>query len=114
VGAQSLRLHGGSGRIDVKFFFEPERPARPALMLHYDIPPSASEGVHTHGVGRPEGAWDEYYYIASGRGQMSIDGRLIAVAPGDTIHTPLGVAHGIENTSRDERLRVFLIAVARS
>jgi mannose-6-phosphate isomerase-like protein (cupin superfamily) len=112
-GSQALRMHEGHGTIEVKFYFEPERPARPALFLQYDIPPGASEGVHTHGPDRAEGAWDEFYYIASGTGRMNIDGTERPVAPGDSIHTPLGVAHGIENTSRDDRLRVFLVAISR-
>jgi quercetin dioxygenase-like cupin family protein len=112
-GRQSRRVHGGEGAIDVKFFFEPERPGRPALFLQYDLPPGTSEGVHTHGLGRSEGAWDEYYYIVSGSGRMSIDGRDVSVKPGDYVHTPLGVPHGIENTSARETLRVLLTAIAR-
>ena len=114
LGPRSLRMHDGRGLIEVKFFFEPERPARPALFLQYDIPPSASEGVHTHGAGRPEGAWDEYYYIATGEGQMTLEGRTVPVRASDTIHTPLGVAHGIENTSRDQHLRACRWAIALS
>jgi len=112
-GRQSRRVHGGDGEIDVKFFFEPERPGRPALFLQYDLPPGTSEGVHTHGVGRSEGAWDEYYYIVSGSGRMTIDGRDVAVKAGDHVHTPLGVPHGIANPSARETLRVLLTAIAR-
>ena len=107
-------MHGGKGLLDVKYFFEPERPARPALFLQYDIPPQSSEGVHTHGPGRDEGAWDEYYYIAHGAGRMRIGGKDVPVRAGDAIHTPLGVSHGIENTSLSEPLRVFLVAVDRA
>lgn len=112
-GRQSRRVHGGDGAIGVKFFFEPERPGRPALFLQYDLPPGTSEGVHTHDVGRSEGAWDEYYYIVSGSGRMTIDGRDVAVKPGDYVHTPLGVPHGIANTSSRETLRVLLTAISR-
>jgi len=113
-GTQQRRMHGGKGLLDVKFFFEPERPAKPALFLQYDMPPQSSEGVHTHGPGRVEGAWDEYYYIAEGEGRMRIGDDDVVVSAGDTIHTPLGVPHGIENTSATGRLRVFLVAVERA
>lgn len=106
-------VHGGLGRIDVRFFFEPERPGRPAMFLQYVIPPGASEGVHTHGHGRAEGAWDEYYYVASGTARMRIGEEQRAVSAGEAVHTPLGVAHGIENTHADEPLTVFLVAVER-
>jgi mannose-6-phosphate isomerase-like protein (cupin superfamily) len=113
TGVVPRRMHGGRGIIDVRWFFESHRPARPALLLEYDIPPGASEGVHTHAVGSAEGAWDEFYYIAAGSGRMSVGGETMEVAAGDTVHTPLGVPHGIENTSGDARLRVFLVAVDR-
>jgi len=111
--AEWRRVHGGLGRLDVQFFFEPERPGRPALFLQYVIPPGASEGVHTHGAGRHEGAWDEYYYIASGSGRMRLGADDVSVTAGEAIHTPLGMPHGIQNTHASELLRVFLVAIER-
>jgi quercetin dioxygenase-like cupin family protein len=113
AAVESRNMHGGKGLIDVKFFFTPGQPARPALLVQYDIPPGASEGVHTHGADRPEGPWDEFYYIVSGRGRMAIDGHEVQVKAEDNVHTPLGVAHGIENASASEGLRVLLIAIRR-
>lgn len=115
VGRTRRRIHEGKGEIDVKRFFgPPDRPAKPAVLLLYDIPPGASEGVHTHNVGDvKEGSFDEFYYILSGRGEMQIDGKIVPVATGDHIFTPNGVAHGIENTSRGENLEVYLVAVMR-
>jgi mannose-6-phosphate isomerase-like protein (cupin superfamily) len=79
----------------------------------YDIPPGASEGVHTHRSGEEfPGPYDEYYYIMQGHGEMQIDGKVIRVRAGDHLHTPLGVAHGISNTG-DGQLRVFLTFIAR-
>ena len=111
-GARPLQLHGGTGTIDVNFLFDQERAARPALFLHYDIPPGASEGVHTHEVGGSNGPWDEFYYIIAGSGRMQVGPRRVEVKAGDAVHTPLGVPHGIENTSRTERLRVYLVDIA--
>jgi mannose-6-phosphate isomerase-like protein (cupin superfamily) len=75
----------------------------------------ASEGVHLHSLTDPKlGAFDEYYYILEGRGKMMIDGEPIMVGAGDHIHTPLEVAHGIENIDEHRRLRIFLTYIDRS
>jgi quercetin dioxygenase-like cupin family protein len=60
-----------------------------------------------------QGSFDEYYYIISGQGQMEIDGQVVAVAKGDHVHTPLEVAHGVEDTHPTENLRVFLTFIKR-
>src|SRR5262249_45336663 len=105
-------VHEGKGAIDIKFFFRDEGSPKPALLLIYNIPPGASEGVHTHNVGdQKNGSFDEFYYILSGRGEMEIDGKKVAVAAGDHIFTPNGVSHGIENTAAEGDLRVYLVAM---
>ncbi len=107
-------VHEGKGVIDIKFFFRDEGAAKPALLLIYNIPPGASEGVHTHNVGDQKmGSFDEFYYILSGRGEMEIDGKKVPVAAGDHIFTPNGIAHGIENTAARGDLRVYLVAMIR-
>lgn len=107
-------VHQGKGAIDVKFFFRDEGAPKPALLLIYNIPPGASEGVHTHNVGdEKEGSFDEFYYIMSGTGEMEIAGEKVPVKPGDHIFTPNGVPHGIENTAKEAVLRVYLVAMIR-
>ena len=107
-------IHAGKGRGRIKFFRFDGAPA-PAHFIIYDLPPGASEGVHVHFLDdrNQEGSFDEYYYIVSGRGQMQIDDEIVAVTQGDHIHTPLEVAHGIENTHPVENLRVFLTFIRR-
>jgi oxalate decarboxylase/phosphoglucose isomerase-like protein (cupin superfamily) len=107
-------IHAGKGKGKIKFFRFDGVPA-PAHFIIYDLPPGASEGVHVHFLDdrNREGSFDEYYYIVSGRGQMQIDDEILAVAQGDHIHTPLEVAHGIENTHPVENLRVFLTFIKR-
>lgn len=105
-------VYGGNGTISVRRFSFDQAPA-PANFVVYDIPPGASEGVHTHRSGEEfPGPYDEYYYIMQGHGEMQIDGKVIRVRAGDHLHTPLGVAHGISNTG-DGQLRVFLTFIAR-
>ena len=106
--------HRGKGRIKTKWFRFDQAPA-PASFMVYDLPPGSSEGVHVHFLDNrnKEGSFDEYYYIISGQGRMEIDGEMVPVAKGDHVHTPLGVAHGVENTHETDTLRVFLTFIKR-
>lgn len=108
-------IHEGKGKGWIKWFRFANEPW-PAHFMIYDLEPGASEGVHVHYLDdrNNEGAFDEYYYIISGSGQMEIDGKIVLVKAGDHIHTPLEVAHGVENTHSTERMRVFLTFIARA
>jgi mannose-6-phosphate isomerase-like protein (cupin superfamily) len=116
--AHDIRLfdhvHEGLGTLGVRFFDFGRAPS-PASFLVYTIPVGGSEGVHTHGLDDPRlGAFDEYYYILEGKGEMMINGKPVIVAPGDHIHTPLGVAHGIANIDPTAALKVFLTYIDRA
>ena len=110
-------IHQGKSKGGMKVFrFGAETaPSAPSYMLIYDLPPGASEGVHTHFLDNrnDEGSFDEYYYVLSGQGQMQIDGEVVPIVAGDHVHTPLEVAHGVENTHPTEHLRVFLTYIRR-
>lgn len=108
-------IHHGKGTGRAKLF-RFEGAAAPANFMTYDLPPGASEGVHIHYLDdrNRQGPFDEYYYIVSGEGQMEIDGEIVTVAAGDHVHTPLDVAHGVENTHPTESLRVFLTFIDRA
>jgi oxalate decarboxylase/phosphoglucose isomerase-like protein (cupin superfamily) len=106
-------VYNGKGAIDIRFFFRAAGHPLPALLLTYNIPPGASEGVHTHRPGdRDVGSFDEFYYILEGEGEMQVAGETLAVAAGDHVFMPNGVAHGIENTST-KLLKVYIVAVTR-
>jgi mannose-6-phosphate isomerase-like protein (cupin superfamily) len=107
-------VHEGKGTTGMKVFRFDRAPA-PANFLVYEFPPGASEGVHVHRLGdRKLGSFDEFYYIVSGSGQMEIDGRVVPVKAGDHVFTPLDVFHGIENTSTQDSLKVFLTYIERA
>ncbi len=112
--AEITGIHEGKGTGKAKWFRFNDAPA-PASFMIYDLPPGASEGVHTHFLDdrNEQGSYDEYYYFISGQGQMEIDDVIVPVAKGDHVHTPLEVAHGVENTHPTENLRVFLTFIKR-
>jgi len=73
--------------------------------IHDDIlPPGASIGVHRHD------AEEEYYFIVSGTGVMTLDGIAYDVGPGDITAIFPGGEHGLENCSQGE-LRVIVIGL---
>ena len=112
--AEITGIHHGKGTGRARLF-RFDGASAPAYFMIYELPPGSSEGVHVHYLDdrNKEGSYDEYYYIISGRGQMEIDGRIVAVAQGDHVHTPLEVSHGVENTHPTENLRVFLTFIQR-
>ncbi|WP_313801829.1 cupin domain-containing protein [Sphingobium sp.] len=107
-------MHGGKASVEIRRYPFGNAP-EPARFITYTLPPGASEGVHVHFLDdhNGEGAFDEYYFIISGSGQMEIDGQIVPVREGDHIHTPLTVAHGIENTHPTQLLKVFLTFINR-
>lgn len=107
-------IHQGKGKGKARIFRFADQSA-PAYFMIYDLPPGASEGVHVHFLDNrnKEGSFDEYYYVISGQGQMEIDGEIVPVVQGDHVHTPLEVAHGVENTHATDNLRIFLTFIQR-
>ena len=60
------------------------------------IEPGRETLLHRHHVA------EELYHIAQGQGSMSLGDETFAVAVGDTVCIPPGVAHKIRNTGADE------------
>ena len=54
------------------------------------------------GIGYHEQKEDEIYYVLSGRGVMTIDGRSFDVNPGDAILTRPGSSHGLKQAGADD------------
>jgi mannose-6-phosphate isomerase-like protein (cupin superfamily) len=75
--------------------------------VHDDVlPPGVSIGIHAHPTR------EEYYYVVSGRGVMTLDGERHEVGPGDITAVYPGGSHGIENTG-DEDMRIIVICAAQ-
>ena len=56
-----------------------------------EVPTGSAQPIHTH---EPE----QCYYIVKGRGLMMIEDESKEVGPGDAIHIPANLKHGIKNT----------------
>ena len=54
------------------------------------------------GIGYHEQKEDEIYYVLSGHGSMTIDGKPFDVGPGDAILTRPGSSHGLKQVGTDD------------
>ena len=100
------RCHDGRGAIHWIGVLDGEAPGGERLRFIHDdvLPPGTSIGVHRHTNDQ------EYYYIVSGRGIMTLDGREYEVAAGNVTAVLPGGSHGLENRS-DTDIRVIVISV---
>ncbi|KMO36364.1 hypothetical protein VQ02_15485 [Methylobacterium variabile] len=71
------------------------------------VPSGSDIGVHTHADDN-----EEIYVVVSGNATMRVDGRTIAVSPGDVVVNRPGGTHGLWNTG-DEEVRLVVIEVPR-
>ncbi len=99
--------HGGEGALDwTRVLDGRETQGRHVNFIHDDIlPPGVSIGVHRHEDD------EEYYYVVSGTGAMTLDGQRHEVGPGDITAVYPGGEHGLENTS-DADMRILVISVS--
>ncbi|UCG67215.1 MAG: cupin domain-containing protein [Deltaproteobacteria bacterium] len=99
--------HGGQGVVDWTdvlsgSFVEGRR----LNFLHDDIlKPGVTIGIHTHKSD------EEYYYILSGHGIMTLDGETHQVGPGDIAAVFPGGSHGLMNDSKDD-MRIIVLSVS--
>jgi len=100
------QCHGGTGALDWTCVLNGEElPGRGVNFIHDDIlPPGVSIGLHPH-TGD-----EEYYYIISGRGIMTLNQERREVAAGDITAVFPGGTHGLENTGGED-LRIIVISI---
>jgi len=108
-------MRGGPGSVTVRHF-RFDGHAAPARFLVLQIPPGAAEGSHTHYADDRNaiGAYEEFYYIISGHGVMTLGPDTFPVGPGDYVHAPLDSPRGIANADPVEPLKIHLTVVLRS
>ena len=54
------------------------------------------------GVGLHEQKEDEIYYVLSGRGQMTLDGKTVDVTPGTAVLTRTGSSHSLKQVGNED------------
>ncbi len=54
------------------------------------------------GIGYHEQHEDEIYYVLSGRGEMTVDGKAFEVTPGTAVLTRPGSSHGLKQVGNDD------------
>ena len=54
------------------------------------------------GVGYHEQTEDEIYYVLSGKGEMTLDGKKVDVTPGTAVLTRTGSSHGLKQVGSED------------
>ena len=98
--------HDGRGVIDWTVVLDDQQcRGRQLHFINDDIlPPGTSIGLHRHDLD------EEYYFILSGTGVMTLDGVRHEVGPGDITAIFPGGGHGLENNSQED-LRIIVIGL---
>jgi quercetin dioxygenase-like cupin family protein len=98
--------HDGVGALDWTIVLDHnDLKGRVLNFIHDDIlPPGVSIGYHKHSGD------EEYYYIVSGEGTMTLDGESMKVTGGDITAVYPGGMHALENTGTED-LRIIVISV---
>jgi mannose-6-phosphate isomerase-like protein (cupin superfamily) len=86
--------HKGGGETIAYKFFE-KAPGFRLAFRKRALKPGAAIGYH-------EQKEDEVYYVLSGRGVLTLDGKTIEVEPGTAILTRPGSSHGLRQTGSDD------------
>jgi len=90
VARQAPGTHEGKGQTTGYGFFE-KVPDFRLVFRKRALHPGSSIGYHRQET-------DEIYYVLSGAGRMTMDGKVFDVKAGDAILTRPGSSHGLEQT----------------
>src|SRR5688572_33185026 len=86
--------HNGGGQTVAYSFFR-STPGLKLVFRKRALKPGSAIGYH-------EQREDEIYYVLSGRGQMTLDGKTVDVGPGTAILTRTGSSHGLKQVGTDD------------
>jgi quercetin dioxygenase-like cupin family protein len=94
VAAEQPGPHKGGGQT-VGYSFFGEVPKLSLVFRKRALKPGAAIGYHRQ-------AEDEIYYVLSGRGLMTLDGKEHEVGPGTAILTRTGSSHGLKQVGSED------------
>lgn len=104
-GQRARDSHGGSGEYYVRTLFASESTGPLKYARDLTLKAASSIGIHPH---RDD---EEYYFIVSGHGLMTVDNEEAVVGPGDMVVTPAGSSHGLR-ADRGEDVRLLVVCVS--
>lgn len=94
VARQEPGTHNGGGQT-VGYSFFANTPRLALVFRKRALKPGSGIGYH-------EQKEDEIYYVLSGRGVMTVDGREFEVGPGAAVLTRPGSSHGLKQMGTDD------------
>ena len=94
VALEEPGTHGGGGKTIGYSFFK-KTPNLKLVFRKRALKPGSGIGYHLQKE-------DEIYYVLSGRGEMTIDGKSFEVKPGDALLTRPGASHGLKQIGNED------------
>ena len=94
VAANEPGPHKGGGSTVGHSFFS-KTPDLRLVFRKRILKPGAGIGYHVQKE-------DEIYYVLSGRGEMTLDGKAVTVGPGTAILTRTGSSHGLKQVGAED------------
>ena len=94
VAKEEPGTHKGGG-MTVGYSFFSKVPNLKLVFRKRALKPGSAIGYH-------EQKEDEIYYVLSGRGEMTMDGKKFEVGPGDAILTRPGASHGLKQIGSED------------
>lgn len=86
--------HNGGG-MTIGYSFFSTVPKMPLVFRKRTFHPGSGVGYH-------EQAEDEIYYVLSGKGEMTLDGKKVEVTPGTAVLTRTGSSHGLRQVGSED------------
>src|SRR5260221_11664237 len=86
--------HNGGG-MTIGYSFFSKVPKLPLVFRKRTFHPGSGVGYH-------EQSEDEIYYVLSGRGEMTLEGKKVAVTPGTAVLTRTGSSHGLKQVGNED------------
>jgi mannose-6-phosphate isomerase-like protein (cupin superfamily) len=94
IALEEPGTHGGGGKTIGYSFFR-KTPNLKLVFRKRVFKPGSAIGYHLQKE-------DEIYYVLSGRGEMTIDGKSFEVKPGDAVLTRPGASHGLKQVGSED------------
>ena len=94
VAREEPGTHKGGG-MTVGYSFFSKVPNLKLVFRKRALKPGSGIGYHLQKE-------DEIYYVLSGRGEMTMDGKTFEVKPGDAILTRPGASHGLKQIGKED------------